>query len=247
MHDFPNPIEAQLPYHHMIFVEGGVFEMGSEDEKAYDWEKPVHKVRVTDFYIAKYPVTQALWKKAMNTNETPSLFTGDDRPVERVSWDDAQKFIQRLNEQTERKGYRLPTEAEWEYAARGGIYWKDDYKYSGSNQLKEVGWYSENSHGETKAVGLKMPNQLGIHDMSGNVWEWCADWYGGSDYYEECRKQGIIENPGGPESGSIRVTRGGSWIGTPRFCRVSFRGNFGPRIRDFNRGFRLVWSPSSSR
>ena len=147
--------------------------MGSEDEEAYDDEKPVHEVVLSDFYIGKFPVTQALWNAVLK--DYPSFFNGDSRPVERVSWEDTQVFIKKLNELTGR-AYRLPTEAEWEYAARGGRQSKG-YKYAGSNKLKEVGWYWENTHFETKAVGLKYPNELGIYDMSGNVREWCQDWF----------------------------------------------------------------------
>jgi len=244
MKDFPNPFEQELPHHEMILVEGGSFQMGNTDEDAYGDEQPVHTVRVPSFWIGKYPITQALCKAVMGEEHNPSFFRGDARPVETVSWEDTQKFIQRLIEQTGRQGYRLPTEAEWEYAARGGKYWKEDnYKYAGSDKLKEVGWFEENSHGETKAVGLKMPNQLGIHDMSGNVWEWCEDqWH---DNYKGAPADGSawVDR----EEGSSRVYRGGSWNNSPLLCRVSSRFNFDPQFRYGYRGFRLVWSPSSSR
>ena len=186
-----------LPDLEMLLVEGGTFEMGGADQDAYDWEKPVHEVRVSSFYMSKYPVTQALWKAVMGEATNPSLFRGDKRPVESVLWEEVQEFIATLNKKTNQK-YRLPTEAEWEYAAKGGIKNKDIenyFLYSGSNKLKEVGWYRENSYMETKEVGLLRPNALGICDMSGNVWEWCQDWYGGSEYYQECLDKGLVENP----------------------------------------------------
>ncbi|MCB9297234.1 MAG: formylglycine-generating enzyme family protein [Lewinellaceae bacterium] len=219
----------------MILVEGGSFQMGSEDEDAFSNEKPVHGVRLNSFYIGKFPITQVLWKAVMNEN--PSFFNGYSRPVERVSWEDAQAFIQKLNGFTGRS-YRLPTEAEWEYAARGGRQSKG-YKYAGSNKLREVGWHWENAHFETKAVGLKYPNELGLYDMSGNVLEWCQDWYSG-DYYEECDKRGIVENPRGPAKGLARVLRGGAWYGDPRLCRCTFRFYGAPRFRAGDIGFRLV-------
>ena len=219
----------------MIFVEGGNFFMGSDEEEAFGNEKPVHEVKLSGFYIGKFPVTQALWKAVMKDN--PSFFTGDTRPVEMVSWEDTQAFLQKLNKQTG-KAYRLPTEAEWEYAARGGQQGKG-YKYAGSNKLKEVGWYDENSHVETKAVGLKYPNELGLFDMSGNVLEWCQDWHDW-DYYKECEKQGIVENPLGPAEGSDRVLRGGSWDHDARLCRCTYRYHSSPEHRSYRLGFRLV-------
>lgn len=219
----------------MIFVEGGSFRMGSEDQEGYDDEKPIHEVELSGFYIGKFPVTQALWKAVMKDN--PSFFTGDSRPVESVSWEGAQEFIQKLNGLTG-KSYRLPTEAEWEYAARGGRQSKG-YKFAGGNKLKEVGWYWEDTHFETKAVGLKYPNELGLYDMSGNVWEWCQDWFD-ENYYEECHKQGTVENPKGPAEGSTRVLRGGSWSNVPQGCRCAYRLTYAPRYRLSFAGFRLA-------
>jgi len=158
-------------------------------------------VTVGDFYICKYEVTQELWEEVMGNN--PSEFTeGENLPVENVSWDDAQEFIRKLNSITGKK-YRLPTEAEWEFAARGGNNSKG-YKYSGSDDINQVAWYDDNSGNRTYPVGQKAPNELGIYDMSGNVWEWCSDWYG--DY-----PSGAVTNPTGPVNGSNRVFRGGSW------------------------------------
>ncbi len=231
--------------------------MGSveEDSDGFDDERPVHNVTVPDFFIGKFPVTQALWRAVVTApieglasshpfnqlNARPSRFQGDERPVETVSWDDAQLFIQKLNEITKNSRltghhYYLPSEAEWEYAARGGKFHTEGYKYSGSDRLKDVGWFNENSGGETKPVGLKYPNQLGIHDMSGNVWEWCADWY--ADKYPDSRKP--VANPTGPADGTFRVQRGGSWSFNPRYCRVADRLLNAPGNRSYDSGFRLA-------
>jgi len=247
------PLKATANGHpfQMIPVSGGSFMMGSpEGEKdAHDDEKPQHLVTVPDFYIGQYPVTQALWKIVM-ADKNPSNFQGDDRPVENVSWDDAQAFMEVLNRITksfrlEGYYYRLPTEAEWEYAARGGQYHAEGYKYAGSDRLKDVGWFDENSGQETKPVGLKYPNQLGIYDMSGNVREWCEDWYGGTGYYQDCKSKEPVENPTGPKSGSYRVDRGGSWFNVALFCRAAYRDYFTPGHRDSNLGFRLALSLQS--
>jgi formylglycine-generating enzyme len=140
-------------------------------------------------------------------------------------------------------GYRLPTEAEWEYAARGGSNWKDGFQYAGTNKLKEVGWFDLNSHQETKPAGLKQHNQLGLYDMSGNVWEWCQDWFDGN-YYQECLAKGTVTNPTGPINGSNRVFRGGSWFNYPQDCRTSYRNYWYPDARDGNLGFRLCLASS---
>jgi len=240
---FPNDIERVLPDHDMVFVAGDAFLMGGQDEEAQNDEKPVHQVTLGDFSIGKYPVTQALWKAVMGQDNNPSFFSGDHRPVETVSWDEAKVFIDKLNDKTGRAApglvYRLPTEAEWEYAARGGQASRG-HKYAGSDKLKEVGWYNENSHGETKPAGLKDANELDLYDMSGNVWEWCLDWYGGSACYEECYEKGIVVNPVGPEEGSDRVLRGGGWLNNSQYCRVAYRNFNWPGYRDGNVGFRLV-------
>jgi sulfatase modifying factor 1 len=213
----------------MILVEGGFFDMGS---KEYDSEKPIHKVHLDSFLIGQYPITQKLYLAVMEKN--PSYFKGNlQNPVEEVSWDDAQSFIEKLNSLTGEE-FRLPTEAEWEYAARGGKHWKDKFEYAGANDIHSVGWYDENSADETKPVGLKQPNQLGIYDMSGNVYEWCQDWHS-EDYY----KSSPETNPQGPESGSNRVNRGGSWYGNAHNTRVSYRNYNYPDDRYSRLGFRL--------
>ena len=213
----------------MKFVEGGTFQMGSGDSEAYDDEKPIHSVTVGSFYMGETEVTQALWKAVMGSNT--SYLKGDNLPVEEVSWDDSQEFIRKLNQLTG-KTFRLPTEAEWEYAARGGNK-SQRYKYAGSNSIDDVAWYTRTTNGSgTKPVKTKQPNELGLYDMSGNVWEWCSDWYG--SYSSSAQT-----DPRGPSAGSYRVLRGGSWYNDAGFCRVSGRFNYGPGSRYKNRGFRL--------
>ncbi|NDV60133.1 formylglycine-generating enzyme family protein [Bacteroides sp. 519] len=216
----------------MIHVEGGTFTMGATSEQSgdsYDWELPVHQVTLSSYSIGKYEVTQLQWKQVMGNN--PSHFKGDNLPVENVSWDDVQEFISKLNALTGKR-YRLPTEAEWEYAARGGNK-SQGYKYSGSHSISNVGWYTDNSNNTTHAVGTKSPNELGIYDMSGNVWEWCADWYGAYSINAQT-------NPKGPATGGRRVLRGGSWSYIAGYCRVSYRDYFTPADRDSYLGFRLA-------
>ena len=218
----------------MVRVEGGTFRMGATSEQGSDvWdnEKPVHSVTLSGYYIGKTEVTQALWKAVMGSN--PSKFIGDNLPVEMVSWDDCQEFIRELNALTG-QNFRLPTEAEWEFACRGGNNSRG-YKYSGSNNLGSVAWYDGNSGNKTHPVGTKAPNELGIYDMSGNVWEWCADWYG--DY-----SSGAQTNPTGPYGGSNRVYRGGSWNYDVGRCRSSNRDFYYPWIRDIILGLRLALS-----
>ena len=216
----------------MVYVKGGTFTMGATAEQgsdAYSNEKPTHSVTVSDFYIGKYEVTQAQWRAVMGKN--PSYFSGDNNPVEYVSWKDIQKFLKKLNAKTGKK-FRLPTEAEWEYAARGGNQSKG-YKYSGSNSIGDVAWYTDNSSRKTHPVGQKTPNELGIYDMSGNVWEWCQDWYGSYSSSSQT-------NPTGPSGGSYRVLRGGSWHDYAGYCRVSYRNFSTPDYRNFSYGFRLA-------
>lgn len=218
----------------MVYVEGGTFTMGATSEQKnpdYD-EKPTHRVSLSSFYIGKYEVTQSLWKAVMGSN--PSNWKGDNLPVENVTWNDCQTFLRKLNAMTTGKNFRLPTEAEWEFAARGGNRSRG-YQYSGSNVLSDVAWYVDNSGMKTHNVGTKAPNELGIYDMSGNVWEWCQDWRG---YYYGYSQT----NPTGPRSGSYRVIRGGGWSGGARFCCVANRDMNTPDCRIINLGFRLALS-----
>ena len=214
----------------MVRVEAGTFTMGAtaEIENPLRDEKPAHQVTLTnDYYIGKYEVTQALWQAVMGNN--PSKLKGDNLPVEQVSWDDCQDFLSKLNRITG-KTFRLPTEAEWEYAARGGNKSRG-YQYSGSSNLSDVAWYGVMSH----AVGTKQANELGIYDMSGNVWEWCQDRYG--EYNSSSQV-----NPTGANSGSDRVCRGGSWGCSDVLCRSSCRSYYEPDYRDDVFGLRLVLS-----
>ena len=210
----------------MVYVAGGTFQMGSNSGDSD--EKPVHTVTVSSFYMDKTEVTQAEYRKVMGKN--PSYFSGcDDCPVERVSWHDANEYAKKV-------GKRLPTEAEWEYAARGGNKSKG-YKYAGSKSIGSVAWYSSNSGSKTHSVGQKQPNELGIYDMSGNVWEWCSDRYSDS-YYRTSPKN----DPQGPNSGSSRVLRGGSWYNLVYFCRVAVRNWVFPDYWYDYSGFRCVSS-----
>ena len=217
--------------YNMVWVDGGTFRMGATSEQSSEIsdEKPVHSVTLSGYYIGKTEVTQALWQAVMGSN--PSYFEGDDLPVEQVSWDDCQEFIRKLNSLTG-QNFRLPTEAEWEFACRGGNNSRG-YKYSGSNYIDNVAWYDGNSGDKTHPVATKSPNELGIYDMSGNVWEWCADWYG--DY-----SSGRQTNPKGPYDGSLRVCRGGSWGYIARCCRSSNLVNCDPTIRFGTLGLRLA-------
>ena len=172
---FASTVYAQIPTIELVYVQGGEFMMGCTDQHSDCLvnESPAHLVKLNGFYIAKYEVTQGLWMAVMG-GKNPSKYIGDSLPVTQVSWYDAQTFIGKLNDLTGKK-YRLPTEAEWEYAARGGAL-SNHYKFSGSNELEEVAWCKKNSDGETQPVGTKKPNELGIYDMSGNFYEWCWDW-----------------------------------------------------------------------
>lgn len=212
----------------MVYVSGGSFMMGSDDSEAYSNEKPVHRVTLSSYRIGKYEVTQDLWEAVMGNN--PSYFKGSRKPVEEVSWDDCQTFIRKLNSLTG-QNFKLPTEAQWEFAARGGNS-SNGYKYSGSNYIDNVAWYCDNSGGSTHNVGTKSPNELGLYDMSGNVWEWCSDLYGAYG-------SGSVTNPDAQSSGSDRVNRGGGWCGFASYCRVSDRSS-NTASRRLNRlGFRL--------
>ncbi|MBR6310224.1 MAG: formylglycine-generating enzyme family protein [Paludibacteraceae bacterium] len=215
----------------MIKVEGGTFTMGAtrkQGRDAWDHEKPAHQVTLSDYYIGQTEVTQALWQAVMGDN--PSDFKGDSRPVENVSWDDCQEFINRLNALTGKK-FSLPTEAQWEYAARGGNKSRG-YKYAGSNKPDEVAWYYGNSGEQSHDVATKQPNELGLYDMSGNVWEWCSDWYG---FYSSAPQT----NPTGALPGSLRVHRGGCWYIDALACQVFSRGFNAPDGRNECLGFRL--------
>ena len=217
----------------MVGVEGGTFTMGATSEQGtsdpYDDEYPTHSVTLSNFAIGETEVTQELWQAVMGSN--PSYFKGSNKPVEYVSWNECQTFISRLNSLTG-KNFRLPTEAEWEYAARGGNKSRG-YKYAGSNTLSDVAWYSDNSSSTTHDVKGKQPNELGLYDMSGNVFEWCQDWFG--TYSSSAQT-----NPTGPASGSYRVNRGGSWGYGARCCRVSFRYYSTPAHYDGYLGLRLA-------
>ena len=246
------PIEVKGISFNMVRVEGGTFDMGATPEQVNpeDDEKPVHQVTLSSYYIGETEVTQALWQAVMGKN--PSKFKGDNLPIEYVSWDDCQKFIKKLNKITHRN-FRLPTEAEWEFAARGGNRSRHT-QYSGSDHPDEVAWYDDNSSSKTHPVKTKKANELGIYDMSGNVWEWCQDKY---DKYDSTPQN----NPTGPDSGtgrvnrgvsafafasvvvsSPRVLRGGSWDYSDGGCRLSLRKRYSSEYTDYNLGLRLVLS-----
>ena len=234
----------------LIFVQGGIFQMGSNNGS--NDEKPVHSVTVSDFYIGKYEVTQKKWKEVMGNN--PSSFKGDNLPVEKVSWYDAVEFCNKKSRAEgltpcytgsgknikcnfSANGYRLPTEAEWDYAAQGGNNSKG-YTYAGGNTIGTVAWYTDNSGNKTHPLGTKQSNELGIYDMSGNVWEWCNDWYD-EDYYSRSPK----DNPKGPSSSSCRVLRGGSCSDNDYYCRIAFRDSNKPDGCFYDNGFRVVRTP----
>lgn len=230
----------------MIYVEGDEFMMGGKFITGgyYNlFQEPNHKVKLSCFFIGKYPVTQTLWKGVTKTENTPFSFQGDDRPVESVNWHEAKSFIQKLNEiptikkRNEQDGmfYRLPSEAQWEYAARGGKQSKG-YSYAGGNKLKEVGWYDLKSHEETKPVGMKIQNELGIYDMSGNVGEWCEDVFH-LDYLGAPKDGNAWTSEGEQES---RVIRGGSWSSPNNYCRSANRDQRDADDRVSFIGFRLI-------
>ncbi len=223
----------------MISVEGGTFTMGatSEQDKPSGNESPAHEVTLSDFCIGETEVTQALWRAVMGSN--PSEFKGNSNPVESVSWNDCQTFIDRLNAATEGqrpegRSFRLPTETEWEYAARGGNKSRHT-QYAGSSNLSSVAWYSDNSGDKTHPVAKKAPNELGLYDMSGNVWEWCQDWYD-ENYYSRSPSN----NPSNNNKGSDRVIRGGGWYCDAWGCRVAYRVSGGPGDCGRDLGLRLA-------
>ena len=225
----------------MIQVEGGTFTMGAtpEQQNPDSDEKPTHRVTLSSYYIGETEVTQALWQAVMGSTPTynggweSSYGKGDNYPAYRISWDDCQDFVRKLNSLTGVR-FRLPTEAEWEFAARGGNKSKG-YQYSGSNNIDAVAWYTNNSGRKTHPVATKQANELGIYDMSGNVWEWCQDWK--ADYSSSAQT-----NPTGPNSGATRVIRGGSWNGYAWICRSALRDDYAPDSRYYGLGLRLALS-----
>lgn len=230
-----------------VLVPSGTFTMGRTSGEGNSNELPTHQVTLSTFVIGKYEVTQAQYLAVMGTN--PSYFTASDKPVERVTWFNAVAYCNALSIQEgltpcyntsnwscdiSANGYRLPTEAEWEHAARGARN-NPDYLYAGSNDLAGVAWHSSNSGNTTHSVGTKAPNSIGIYDMSGNVWEWCNDWYGSYS-------SGSQTDPLGPTSGSCRVYRGGSWFSNATYCRLAYRIINYPTFSYYNIGFRLARS-----
>lgn len=220
-----------------VYLEGGSFGMGSDSEGADENEQPVHKVTLDNFAIAKYTVSFEEYDIYCKTTgkKLPDDFGWGrgKRPVIQVSWYDAVAYTEWLSAK-EGKTYRLPTEAEWEYAARGGQQSKG-YKYAGSDTIDTVAWYDDNSGDNTHEIGQKQANELGLYDMSGNVWEWCKDWFG-KGYYANSPEY----SPGGPSMGSNRVLRGSSWRNRAKYCSLAFRGNYSPENCGGNIGFRLV-------
>jgi formylglycine-generating enzyme len=215
-----------------IFVKGGCYQMGDTFGDGNTEEIPAHQVCVNDFYIGKHAVTQGQWKAVMGSNPSEFKECGDDCPVEQISWNDARSFIHKLNRMKPGNNYRLPTEAEWEYAARSG---GKKEKYAGGADAESAAWYFENSDMKTHPVGTKAPNGLGLYDMSGNVFQWCLDWddknyYGGSP----------VDNPQGPASGEYRVIRGGSWVSTEHGVRTTYRLGRVPDRRSGDIGLRLL-------
>jgi formylglycine-generating enzyme required for sulfatase activity len=223
-----------------VLIPAGTFMMGSPDSDpdAFPIEKPVHQVTLSQaFYLGKYPVTQAQWEAVMGTN--PSQFKGADRPVENVSWDDVQAFMQKLSEREGGDHYRLPTEAQWEYACRAGsstrYHFGDD-----AAQLGNYAWYYQNSDNQTHPVGQKQPNAWGLYDMHGNVWEWVQDWYG-------AYTSNPVTDPISPTSGARRVFRGGDWGNAARYVRAANRSAYEPGNRVGDLGFRCLSSGGEPR
>lgn len=221
-----------------VRIKAGFFTMGSDenlDKEAGDYEKPQHRVTISqDFYLGKYAVTQDEWEAVMGSN--PSEFKGKRHPVENVSWNDIQMFIQRLNAKEGTDKYRLPSEAEWEYAARAGT--KSAYSFGDdASQLGQYAWFKDNSGDQTHPVGQKKPNPWGLYDMHGNVWEWVQDWFDVSYY-----ASGTSIDPAGSSSGIIRVLRGGSWNLPAKNLRSAARFGDTPDNRDEYGGFRLARS-----
>jgi formylglycine-generating enzyme required for sulfatase activity len=229
-----------------VRIEGGSFQMGSSTGESN--EKPIHTVTVKSFSMGKYQVTQKEWTAVMGSN--PSNFKGDNRPVENVTWYETVEYCNKRSLKEgltpayrgsgdtitcdwNANGYRLPSEAEWEFAAKGGAKEYLITEYSGSNNVEAVAWYTGNSGSSTHPVGTKAANSLGLYDMSGNVWEWCWDWYGPYDNSSQT-------NPAGASSGSVRVVRGGSWLNSAGLVRSAYRYSYAPSFRSSYIGFRLV-------
>ena len=218
----------------MIFIKRGCFDMGDIYGVGSSDEKPVHKVCVDDFYLGEHEVTQGKWQEVMGKNPSSFNKCGKDCPVEKVSWNDVQEFIKKLNINAD-MNYRLPTEAEWEYAAREGgkrSVWSGTSVYK---ELEDYAWDEHNSGKRTHPVKTKKPNSLGLYDMSGNVWEWVSDRYGGKYYGKS-----LHDNPKGSLKGSYRVLRGGSWLNLPKHLRSTFRLDYAPRDKSYSIGFRLA-------
>jgi formylglycine-generating enzyme required for sulfatase activity len=219
----------------LVLIPAGSFRMGGDKklEQAEDHETPRHIVKISKtFYMGKYEVTQSQWSEIMNNN--PSEFKEDIRPVERVSWNDVQEFIQKLNNKEETNKYRLPTEAEWEYAARADT--KSTYCFSSDiKTLSQYAWYRKNSEGKTHPIGQLKPNAWGLYDVHGNVHEWCQDWFD-RNYYS----QSPSNSPLGPSSGLAKVLRGGDWGSENWYCRCASRSLSSPDRRSNRLGFRLV-------
>ena len=225
--DVPQPLQNLIE--DMVFVQGGTFTMGSKEEPGAEYDEiPAHQVKLSSFYICKYEVTQDLWIEVMGNN--PSENVDDNLPVESVSWDDCQLFIKKLNAMSGIK-FRLPTEAEWEFAARGGIE-SHNYRYAGSDSIDDVAWYY-NFDQASHEVGTKLPNELGLYDMSGNVMEWCSDWHGRY-------KVGLQRNPTGPKTGEYRICRGGFWESEDTHCTVTYRTPVSPEDHSSSLGLRLA-------
>ncbi|MFB3785718.1 MAG: formylglycine-generating enzyme family protein [bacterium] len=235
--EIPNLLPGAKPLI-LARIPAGSFKMGSlETEAGRDPdESPVHEVILShDFYLGRYEVTQAQWAALMTEN--PSSTRGADLPVNRVSWEDCQEYLKRLNQTLQDTRFRLPTEAEREYACRAGTV---TATYFGENpsaeDLEKHAWFRENSEGELHPVGLKQPNPWGLYDLYGNVWEWCQDWYG--PYPDPSQT-----NPSGPDAGQEKVFRGASWMAKPQYLRSADRGKFPPDARQNTGGFRVAWGP----
>lgn len=208
-----------------VLITSGSFTMGTENSST---DEKAHKVTITKpFYLGKFEVTQKQWQQVMGAN--PSGFKGEQNPVDRVSWNDGQEFLKKVNALVPGGGFRLPTESEWEYACRAG----STGDYAGTGKLDDMGWYGGNSENKTHPVGAKKPNAWGLFDMHGNVYEWCADWKG--EY-----PAGVVTDPSGPEQGSSRVLRGGSWYFNASVCRSASRLEDAPVTRHYSYGFRVA-------